>query len=715
MRGIFTVTLLLNSFLLFLIQPMAAKAILPRFGGAPAVWSSAMLCFQLLLLAGYAYAHFSVKWLGPRRQLILHFVLLALVLLTVPPVVRTWGISSWPIVLQVVASLMSGLGPIFFFLATGAPLLQKWFSFSGHTSATNPYFLYAASNVGSLVALLCYPVAVEPLMGLIQQSKTLSWCFCALGLMLAVCARSVWERLGPDRQEVSSAVVTPRQRLLWVSLSFAPSSLLLGVTNFLSTDLTPMPLIWIIPLALYLVTFILAFSDRLRLPLSALSRLAPVLVTPMALAIILEATQPLELIAPLHLITFFVVALAVHGRLSAERPDHAHLTEFYLWIAVGGALGGAFNTLAAPVIFPTTLEYPLAFVLCLALRSRPERHGAFVLRDLWFPIGVFALTVASVLVTGLLGLEAGQLRNAVVIAVPCIVGFFAVDRPLRHALALGALFIVSTIYQTTAGGQLEAVHRSFFGVHRVLIQGNFKVLLHGNTIHGRQDQRLANRLTPLTYYHPSGPMGSIFEEFLKRPRHNEVALIGMGVGSLASYGQSGQHFTFFEIDPAVIAIAKDPARFTFLRDSKATVDIRQGDGRLLLAGEADRRFNLIVLDAFSSDAIPLHLLTVEAMKAYVSKLADGGMIAFHISNRHLDLSSVLANVGHSSGLISYINDDPYGDRESGKTQSVWVLLVRSKDDLGGLSRQVVWQPLNPDPSKRIWTDDFSNVYSVMHL
>lgn len=728
MRILFTLTLFLSSALLFLIQPMVGKIILPAFGGSPAVWTTTMVFFQAALLGGYAYAHYSTSKLGAKTQALIHIPLMCLAVFTLPFATHVSGgaTGSHTPLFSVIAMLLSLVGAVFFVVSAGAPLLQRWFASTDDPDGKDPYFLYSASNLGSMLALIAYPVLVEPQFKLSEQTRLWADGYALLVALMCASAVMLHKRGKPSEiiqeEHVAVAPLTNVQRAKWVLLGAVPSSLLLGVTAYLTTNIAPIPLLWVVPLALYLLTFILAFSRKPIIPSSWLARIFPLLVTPLAVPMILESSVPIMPLAVFHLLTFFVAAWMCHARLSESRPDTKHLTEFYLWISVGGVLGGLFNAAIAPVIFSTLMEYPLALVLACLLRPprRPE-NGQFQRWDGFYPLIVGLLTISFTIMvkTGIpfkfMELEPGTPRTIASIGLPAILCFLAVDRPIRFALSVGAMFAAAFAMHTASAGAVIYTARSFFGVHRIVSQYNGRIytLVHGTTVHGLQDRSQPHE--PFTYYSKSGPIGHVFKEFSGPKTIPHIAFVGLGVGTVASYGQPGQTMTFFEIDPVVEATATNPKYFTFLRDSKAKVNIVLGDARLTLADQPDSRFGLIVLDAFSSDAIPVHLLTEEAFRLYLSKLDPHGIIAVHISNRYLTLDPVLYAIGKDLHLASLIDEDEgKSDKQLGNNEyaSVWVIMARDKADFQGLNKDNEFVPLDPTRKVPAWTDDFSNVLGV---
>ncbi|HWB71648.1 MAG TPA: fused MFS/spermidine synthase [Egibacteraceae bacterium] len=721
---LFGVASFLSAGLLFLVQPMAGKLVLPLFGGSASVWNAAMLFFQTVLLAGYAYAHVSTQRLGLRRQPLLHAAALLVPLLVLPIALPTEapppeGVMPALWLLQVLVLMV---GAPFLLVSTSGPLLQRWFSATDHHRAGDPYFLYAAGNAGSLLALLAYPLLVEPALSLEAQTRLWSFGYGLFAILTLACVVALRRRRAPTLDPDSAPAAGPatgeaplglRRQLTWVLLAFMPSSLMLGVTSFLSTDIAAFPLLWVVPLALYLLTFIVAFGQRRPLVALYAGRLLPAAVLAVALTLVVPLPTGLEV--ALHLLLFLpTVALAAHGRLAQDRPTPAHLTRFYLLVSTGGALGGLFNGLLAPVTFDSVVEYPLVIAAAVfvlvgprpgesrsAPVARPRRAltAALVVGVLWLlPQGVERLGPVAAAV--LVGLLLGARR---------LVAMVADRRPLAFAVGTSLALASATL---PASGALHT-ERTFFGVARVEAEGDRHVLVHGTTIHGWQDRRPGQATVPQSYYHRSGPIGEVFAAYGRQPAADEVAIIGLGTGGLAAYGRAGQTLTFYEIDEAIVDIATDPQLFSFLHDTPAEVDVVLGDGRLSLADAPAHHFGIIALDAFSSDAIPVHLLTTEAVALYRSKLAPGGVIALHISNRHLDLGPVVAGVAEQQGLPGLVRHDA-GDADLGKLASTWVVLAENAETLAPLAARPGWRPLVAEPGQAlVWTDDFSDVVRVL--
>ncbi|MCI0459790.1 MAG: fused MFS/spermidine synthase, partial [Gemmataceae bacterium] len=506
------------------------------------------------------------------------------------------------------------------------------------------------------------------------------------------------------------------RRLRWLVLAFVPSSLMLSVTTHITTDIAPVPLLWVVPLGIYLFTFTLVFSSR-SLDHRTLVRGAPIVVFILLLVMLSETADPVWLLMGVHLLGLFVLGMVCHGELARDRPAVEYLTGFYLWLSLGGVLGGVFNTLIAPLLFPGHAEYPLVLVVACLLLPPTSRRAAQpqLLLDVALPVGLGLVTVGLVLLGGVLDLPAGperaavMVRTAVMFALPVVVCYIFADRPLRFGLGVGAVFLASLL-APSIHGRIVYQERSFFGVHRVAEdpQGRLRVLVHGGTVHGRQSLDRSRRREPLAYYHKDGPAGSLFSELERRP-NARIGLVGLGAGSLAAYGQPGQELTYYEIDPAVVRIARK--YFTFLKDCPAgEPKVIEGDARLTLADAPAGHYHLLVIDAFSSDAIPLHLLTREALQLYLAKLAPDGILAFHISNRYLGLETVLADLAKDAALFCRWRDLP-GVPGEGKDRSQWVVLARRDDHLGQLARKG-WNTVRADPGRRVWTDDYSNLLQV---
>jgi SAM-dependent methyltransferase len=829
MQLLFAFTLLVSATLLFLVQPMFAKMVLPRLGGTPAVWNTCMVFYQAVLLFGYLYAHLATRWLGTRRQSIAHLVVLCLPWLVLPIGIGAhWYPPAdqnpipWLLLLMAVS-----VGIPFFVVSASAPMLQAWFADTGHPSGRDPYFLYAASNLGSMAALLGYPTLVEPYLPLAGQSFWWAVGYGTLMVLTLACALALrWSpgRSAPADDSIVLAVPADSPapaadepqgvptfglRMRWLALAFAPSSLLLGVTTFICTDIAAVPLLWVIPLALYLLTFVLVFARWPILPHRLVVFVQPFVIVLLGIVFFKTTSSWMQWLVLLHLVGFFIAAMVCHGELARSRPRAVYLTEFYLWMSLGGVLGGLFNALVAPLVFPTVIEYPLVVAIACALRPwpRPARHPILARwLDLVLPILLFGVMwvlyhlhydrgrlneiptlfraprwdftwnwldwLAGLNVAlGWIHRHLAWLNNVpkwfggkpwewigpnewrlslevALLAIGGLVAFGFSRRPVRFGIAVGTVLFANILWFSSSTPTIYT-ERSFFGVMRVreyvsdLGNGRKRIehtLVHGSTNHGAQWAELAARVadatpnprdfwapatkgrTPITYYYKTGPVGQVFNKLTYPERTKEVGVIGLGTGTTAAWMQPRQHLTYFEIDPTIRRIAHDRRLFTYVTDAMANgvdVDVEMGDARVSLENSArqpDGKFDLLIVDAFSSDAIPIHLLTQQAIELYFRRLAPSGVLLVHISNRHLELAPVLGNIARHLGRVCRLcNDKSVSDEEEekGKFVSDWVILVRTEKDLGPLAKSSDWKPIPPDERVGLWTDDYSNIVAVL--
>jgi spermidine synthase len=722
---IFFATVLISSGLLFWIQPLYGKLLLPTLGGAPSVWNTAMMLFQAVLLVGYAYAHFLTRLNSLRREILLHGLVLIVGLAFLPISIDRVGApppGANPIFWIVSLSLASIVWP-FFALSASAPLLQSWFGKSRHPSSTDPYFLYAASNLGSLIALLTFPLVLEPMLTLDAQLKFWAATYILLLILLLCAAGLLWSA------EPSHATDNPRtyaiikdestrawhDRLFWICLAFVPSSLLLGVTTYITTDVASLPLFWVIPLSLYLITLVIAFKPR---PLS----IGPIASSAHAMGCILIFFcylaglngALLAITVCIHLAVFFMTALFFHVELASRRPSVSRLTEFYLCLSLGGALGGVFNALFAPVLFSSFYEYYIVLIGACALRwFFRDSSTRLSWRDLTFPLFPVGAVLALLYFWTSMAWMGVAGRALYIIA--CAVVMYAFrHRPLRFALGFGGSMAALLIYFNTS--DVLYVERSFFGIYRVIAaeHGRLLVFVHGTTNHGAEWQDSALQREPLSYHHRAGPIGQAFA--LLPPAHS-VGVVGLGAGALACYRKPGQEWTFYEIDSAVERIARNSNFFHFLDDCGVGMKVVLGDGRLSLNDAADGKYDFLILDAFSSDAIPVHLLTVEALRLYLQKTADHGIVVFQISNRHFQLwpivASLVKEVGVSARHQYYVPSTE--ERAAGAAESEWVVVGKRDQDLSALDVDQRWTGLVASQPERPWTDDFSNILSLIHF
>lgn len=679
----FAAALFTSAYLLFWLQPLIGKMLLPLLGGAPSVWNTCMVFFQALLLAGYAYALFISQRLRLRNQALLHLALVLCAALFLPFAISDRAINSLPAqdnpTLWLLGVLSMTVGFPFFILSATAPLLQRWFSHSRHGSAKDPYFLYAVSNAGSMLSLLAFPFLLEPNLDLRKQSLYWAFGYVLLAILIGCCAALLKDRVSnhahSDELIDNPTKLTRWQRGEWIVLAFIPSSLMLGVTTFISTDVASVPLIWIIPLSLYLLTFILAFANRQVITQRLASLLLPAAIVVLALVVILKAPIDVWLLIALNLAVFFLAGFVCHRRIALGRPSVSKLPEYYLCISVGGVLGGVVNALLAPVVFSTPLEYPIVIV-------------------------------ASGLILPLTaGVQSPKSRFPVTFPVP-ILGFI-------FAFSMLATVVIGGYQYVFASENALTTQRNFFGVWRVTSEQDsaaFHKLKHGSTVHGWQFTAPDRQCLATSYFHKDGPLGQVFETH-KEKGGKHVAVIGLGAGTVATYSTSNEQWDYYDIDPAIVRIAQDRRYFTFLSEcAAAPYRVILGDARLRLREAPQDQYSLIILDAFSSDSVPAHLVTRQAIELYLSKLAADGLVAFHISNRYLNLEPLLSGLSQEKALSAFIRKDPKFDAADGKYPSTWVVMARSDSSLGNIAKDTRWQRL---VGNIVWTDDFSNILSLL--
>ncbi|WP_020468388.1 fused MFS transporter/spermidine synthase family protein [Zavarzinella formosa] len=839
MPTLFGVTMFISATLLFLVQPMVGKMLLPLLGGTPAVWNTCMVFFQALLLAGYYYAHKITAGFSPAKQVTVHLLVIGLAIAVLMigaamsdnaspvPIAKSLAPQGSEIpFFGVIAVLGLAIGLPFFVVSTTAPLLQKWFSETGHPSAKDPYFLYAASNAGSLLALVAYPFVVEPNLKLVQQAWLWAVGFILLGGMIFKCGTVLKQTAAPVESEATGQKMDDNDPapswatwLRWLILAAVPSSLMLSLTTEVTTDIVSIPMIWIVPLGLYLITFIIVFSKQYTPSVHlAVSLITPVLIL---LVVFMRTAQhiPNTYAGPsfrttlaIQAFMFFMITMTCHGELARIRPSTKYLTNFYLTMSFGGMIGGLFNALVAPIAFTFISEYPLTLIAaCMVLprlseltgdkkkidEDKDENYGLaprtalaksdivalIVLPLIFFAIArlmsgfypeVVDLCHWVIKQTGIV-LNAYTAATILAFGVPTLATYFLVERPLRFGLCVAALFLgvfVTFLKNERDDDDFKTVYtRSFFGSLKVegshtyvrmeldtpqleRKQLSFIRLVHGTTLHGKQRMlqvSLAEGLLPLasddpwailaasavaekqwrkpgreplTYYHQTGPVGVMFDEFyekIKQPNANsDVACIGLGSGSLSSYGLPGQKMTFFEIDNHVRRLVEPPKYFTYLdqaKKQKVDIDFLMGDARLTLEKQpADRKWGFMLVDAFSSDSIPAHLLTKESVALYFSHLEPNGICALHISNRYLNLEPVVDKIVRDGNYAARVmHDSVHRDEEylTGKTSSTWIAVARNEESLGRLMDDPRWKLLEVDPKVSIWTDDFTPIKNIL--
>jgi hypothetical protein len=614
----------------------------------------------------------------------------------------------------------------FFLLSTSSPMLQQWLATDRRQPSADPYMLYAAGNVASLMALLSYPFLLEPRLRLGEQRVIWVIGYGAVAILAVTCAammaraaskavatlsaESDQSQEGGARSGSSPSVL---DRLRWMALAFIPSGLVIAVTTYLTTDIAAVPMLWLLPLALYLLTFVLVFGSHGVVSFGPPVRLFSLVCLTVAVLIGLKTDLPAIIQVPAHLLTFFFAAMVCHAELWQRRPQTTHLTEFYVWLSLGGVLGGLFTALAAPVIFTSIVEYPLLLVLACLVRPVPLLNGV---RQRLLDVAV----PAALSVVILLGCQSFAHRNVVIVLVVVLLPILAVysssRRPWRFALGVAAVLISLQLY---AGGPDHIIYRgrSFFGAFHVVLDEtrHERMFIHGATVHGVQSFEPGRRAEPMGYYTRSSPIGQVFETFSGPRAKEHVAIIGLGVGTLAAYGESPQRWTYFEIDPAVERLARDARYFTYLADARADVRVVLGDARISLRSESAGEFGLLVLDAFSGDAVPVHLITREALHLYLQKVDEHGVLMFHVSNRYLDLRPVLDALAKDANLVALAEDDLVVSDEElqhGKLPSQWVAMARAAGDLSPIARDRRWRALTTSRPFSVWTDDFSNLFAV---
>ena len=714
---LFALTAFVGAGLLFVVQPLVARLLLPSYGGSATVWSTSALFFQVLLLLAYGYSHWSTRRLGRPWQPRLHLVVLLLPVVALPlaiPSDAEPAVDASP-VLWLLRTLVLVIGLPFAVVATTGPLLQRWYSWSDHARSDDPYFLFAASNLGSFGGLLAYPLLIEPRLTLAEQRGWWSVGFVVFDVLTAGCALSVRGRRpaveavehGALPAGAPAARLTQRQMVRWAALAFLPSSLMLGVTSHISTDIAAIPLLWVVPLAIYLATFVVAFARTSRVGPVRLTRVTVAVAFVMAVFSLVPHLASVGAAVALNLLMLGLVAYAAHARLAAERPPAEHLTAFYLVIAGGGALGGLLNGFIAPVVFDRVLEYALVLVAVPLLLAGTPAPTSWLTRQ-WHSGRVRAATVLVFAALAPLclqvALEAGAGHGLAVLGLlllGLVTSWWLARIPSALVAGLVLLFVVATVSESSG---VIARSRTFFGSYVVESHDDVHTLVHGTTTHGTQLRSPGSRSIPTTYYSRQGPLGEAFELGTRQ----SVGVVGLGTGTVAAYGSPGQTMTFFEIDPEMVRMASDPDLFSYVEDSAAEVDMVVGDGRLRLAATDPGSFDLIVLDAFSSDSIPVHLLTEEAMQTYADRLAPGGLLLVHVSNRVFDLEPVLAGAADSLGWSAALGRGAGADHAA---VSVWVALDADGSATDHLRRDAGWRELGPRQVR--WTDDYSSILSVL--
>jgi precorrin-6B methylase 2 len=722
----FFAAILMSAGLLFAVQPMFTKMVLPRLGGAAAVWSVAMVFFQATLLAGYAYAHLLTRFAPGRRAVLIHLSVLLIACFVLPlhlpsgwgqPPLR--GQAFW-----LLGLFAASIGLPFFALAANGPLMQAWFVRTDHPSACDPYFLFAASNLGSFLALISYPIVVEPFLPLGEQTRLWTVGFYVLILMIALCGvlmlRSA--KSSPATAIVPSQETTPptwRDSFGFVGLAAVPSGLLLAVTLHISTDVAAVPLFWVVPLALYLLTFVIAFQSHPIVSHSLVVKAFPFVVLALVILMIISPFSTIVEIVSVHLGAFFVIALLCHGELARRRPAPQFLTTFYMWISAGGTIGGIGVGLIAPQVFNWVAEYPLFIalsVLCMPLALSTKGAAQYLL--------FCALALAAVLLTILMSSGLKLDDNVITLFIGALLGLTVYFWWAPSAFAAIIAFVLVLGHYQYNDAINNFVVRNFFGVLAAAetADGRFRLLWHGGIGQGAQQIRdrdgkpITGRPEMISEFQAGAGIAQAFDAVRARVSGPiNYAVIGLGTGSLTCQARPEDSAIYYELDPDVIRIARDPKLFNFVSACRPDISIVQGDARLTIASASDASYDLIFVDAFIGAAIPIHLLTREAMAVYLRKLKPNGIVAIHVSNYHLELATVVAGVADANGAITRLYQG--GDVSENASEQKWVPIVtavaRKDEDFGALARSKFWPVLPPDPGQRVWTDDYSNVLGAL--
>lgn len=726
---VYTLTIFLSAFLLFGVQPMFTKMVMPVLGGTPAVWSVAMVFFQSVLLGGYAYAHGLTRWLDARAAALVHLALMMVVLIAGLPIAFGSGWGTPPEngqALWLIGVFTVSVGLPFFAVSANGPLLQAWFARTGHPHADDPYFLYGASNIGSLLALLSYPLVVEQMLPLAGQSRLWSAGFGALLVSIAVSALFLRPAATVAADSASAtaddaAPVTMQDRIGWIGLSLVPSALLVATTAHVTSEVAAVPLMWVAPLALYLMTFSVAFRDGGERLHAILMRAQPLLLVSIMASLPFIRGVPFYALLAMNLAFFTVSVILCHRELYTRRPGVAHLTQFYFFMSLGGVIGGALASLAAPLVFEGLLEFPL-LVLAVMLCRADVRGWLAKANPLLVAAGLAAAVVPFLLADrGVLNQESLPPQAILVIFVVTLaLTVFSARRPARLMVAATTGMLVAVAVSTPS--HLVERTRSFFAVHSIFQtpNGQGRYLQHGNTLHGAErvadasGAPLTERPEPASYFHFGGAYHQAIEQArtVQGGKLGKVAVVGLGMGSLACHAQPGETWDFFEIDPEVVRIARDRQMFRSFGECTPGARTIVGDGRLTLADEPGG-YDLIMLDAFSSSSPPVHLITKEAVAMYASKLSPNGVLIFNISNRNMVLSHVVAASAREAGLDTWHRrDDPKTTgafMETLKAPVEVAVVARRPADVGTIAGDAKWTRTKVPADFRVWTDDFSNI------
>lgn len=725
--ALFSLTLFVSAALMFALQPMAGRMLLPIIGGAPAGWIVAMAFFQVMLLAGYFLAHVLSR-LPPALHGFVFLVVLATGIIFLPARISVEAVNDVPDALGVFKILLTTMALPFIAISATSSTLQRLFSVSGHQAASDPYFLYAASNIGSFIGLFAYPLLAEPLLGLTAQSHYWFYGYSLLIILAGLClvipatTPAAYQIQRPRKGEKPIRIET-KTKLFWVLYAFVPSALLMAVSTHISTDIFSAPMLWVLPLGLYLLTFVMAFARKLPFSVQDINRLHVIAVAiGLGFLLLLTTTFRVSWVGVfIQLFAFTVAVLMCHMQLAAQRPSDStrHLTGFYLYIAIGGALGGLLSAFVIPHALDRLAEYPLLLIASLLLNPR-FREKMPLMPRMYFTLGCgMSFFYITYLATGSQLFESlrftGITSSLLMLDIMLAMILLLLATSARGAfIGLLALFLFSEFMLPK---NTQVTDRNFFGVikvydHYVYVDGkNYatRYLHHGSTLHGLQiiEEPLQKTLT--SYYAETSPVGNVFQVY--NPKN--VAVIGLGVGTLACYSTPESNFTFLEIDPAIVRIAQE--QFSFIKECMSDNPPRfiVGDGRIELGKLKDEKFDVIVLDAFSSDTIPTHLLTVEALETYKSHLTDNGIILANLSNRYFNLAPALIKNADQSGLTGRVRLDR-GPRSSYTTSSFWAAFAKREGTLLALDA-MNWNKVNVPTNIRPWTDDYTNLLRTLEF
>jgi predicted membrane-bound spermidine synthase len=729
MQVLFASAVFVSAVLLFWLQPLFSKTVLPLLGGTPSVWNTCMLFYQTVLLVGYAYSHYTTRWLGSKKQAVLHIFLMLMAFLWLPLPV-TSGFANPPLDIPIVWLLWQmtiTVGVPLFVLSANAPLLQTWFNHTQNKDSGDPYFLYAASNTGTLLVLLAFPFLIEPLLGTQQQTVVWMYLYGGFTTLAAFCAVILWRYFKSEEpveiEQGESQTIPPSpllyDRLVWIIWSFLPSALLLGVTQYITTDVASVPFFWVLPLAVYMATFALVFARHTIIPHPWIEWIQPFILIPPLTTVIAGTGMFFWIDLTVQMSAFFVHCMFCHGVLVRSRPHPAHLTTFYFCMALGGVLGSVFVTLIAPMLFTGILEYPLLLLVMVIVcwKFNPVTQQVSQVGVIALLLGLLLLSIC--LASGLITFVSASGVMALVL-VSTLIGP-AILRNLQQTLSVRIAFgmvILAGIYITSQDTNVLYRSRDFFGSYKIVNNTKWdqNILYVGSTIHGAQFRSPELQEYPVGYFDPEGSLGDIFNVFNNEKPNANIAICGLGVGSIAAYGELGQSITYYEINPHVYEIAAESGYFTYLSNSKADINTIFGDARITIQQAEDQSFDMIILDAFNSDSIPVHLLTREAFEIYQQKLKPDGWMAVQISNRYLDLQPVIAAAVNHLGWTALVHDEVLdtNDIRNNRMTASWIVLFQQEKWVDSFSAFDIWEPLTYDGSIEIWTDNHATVLPLLH-